>query len=385
MDTREEAVTYPRGDIDLRHCPRCGFIFNAAFDASLHQYSERYEETQGFSPTFRTFHRRLAERLIERWDVRGKRILEIGCGKGEFLALLCELGDNSGVGFDPAFVPDRRPEAGDVELRFYSETYPPQSEAARVEPPPDFVCCKMTLEHIADVRTFVGQVRGALRAGSDSVVFFQVPDAGRVFREGAFWDVYYEHCSYFTSDSLVRLFEACGFEVVEAWTEYDAQYLMIAAVASAGASGGSTEAGDGSGYPDAEGADDAPVGRHGGVADLAPLLRAFAERVTGEVAWWRDRIETEIRGGGTVCLWGGGSKAVSFLSAIDCDLVAFAVDINPHKAGTYLPGSGVEVLAPDDLARRAPTLVIAMNPVYLDEIGADIRARGLSADLVALG
>jgi SAM-dependent methyltransferase len=385
MDTREEAVTFPRGDIDLHHCPACAFVFNAAFDASLQRYSERYEETQGFSRTFRTFHRRLAERLIERWDVRRKRILEIGCGKGEFLALLCELGDNSGVGFDPAFVPERRPRARNADLRFYSEAYPPQSEAARAEPLPDFVCCKMTLEHIVDVRTFVAQVRGALRDGSGTVVFFQVPDAGRVFRDGAFCDVYYEHCSYFTSDSLVRLFETCGFEVAEAWTDYDAQYLMITAVSSARALGGATEAGDGSRRPDAEGADDPPVGREGRVADLAPVLRAFSERVTVEVAWWLDRIETEIRGGGTVCLWGGGSKAVSFLSAIDCDLVAFAVDINPHKAGTYLPGSGVEVLAPDDLARRAPTLVIAMNPVYLDEIAADMGARGVKADLVALG
>lgn len=89
--------------------------------------------------------------------------------------------------------------------------------------------------------------------------------------------------------------------------------------------------------------------------------------------------------GGRPMLW----HIMSHYAAYDLwdsgDLVAFAVDINPYKAGTYLPGSGVEVLAPDDLARRAPTLVIAMNAVYLDEIAADMRARGLSADLVALG
>ena len=40
--------------------------------------------------------------LIRRYDLRGKEVIEIGCGKGEFLSLLCEVGDNRGVGFDPA-------------------------------------------------------------------------------------------------------------------------------------------------------------------------------------------------------------------------------------------------------------------------------------------
>ena len=29
-------------------------------------------------------------------------------------------------------------------------------------------------------------------------MFFQVPDMSRVLRDLAFWDIYYEHCSYFT-------------------------------------------------------------------------------------------------------------------------------------------------------------------------------------------
>ena len=35
---------------------------------------------------------------------------------------------------------------------------------------------------------------------------FELPDSRRVFDEVAFWDIYYEHCSYFTPGSLARLF-----------------------------------------------------------------------------------------------------------------------------------------------------------------------------------
>ena len=56
------------------------------------EYSGRYESTQGYSPTFNAFHERLAQDMIDRFDLHGKEIIEIGCGNGEFLVLLCELG-----------------------------------------------------------------------------------------------------------------------------------------------------------------------------------------------------------------------------------------------------------------------------------------------------
>jgi SAM-dependent methyltransferase len=107
LASREEALAYPRGDLELAFCPACGFISNLAFDERLTEYSGRYEETQSFSETFNAFHRGLAERLIERYGLRGKNVLEIGCGKGEFIALLAELGNNRGVGFDPGYHEER--------------------------------------------------------------------------------------------------------------------------------------------------------------------------------------------------------------------------------------------------------------------------------------
>jgi SAM-dependent methyltransferase len=367
MDTLEEAVTYPRGSIHLHHCQECDFIFNAAFDGSLHQYSARYEETQGYSSTFRAFHQRLAERLIQRWDIRDKRVLEIGCGKGEFLALLCELGGNIGIGYDPAFVPERRPCPEGVELQFHRETYPPKSGTAALDPPPDLLCCKMTLEHIPNVREFVTGIRHSLPDTPGTVIFFQVPEAERIFREAAFWDIYYEHCSYFTRASLASLFDACGFEVADVWTDYQGQYLMLTAIPAGPALRDVT----------LETNPMSPVG-------FATDLESFASRVVADVERWRDRISAELAQGGCVCLWGGGSKAVAFLSVVGHDMVSFVVDINLHKVGTYLPGSGLEIVGPEALCQRAPSLVIAMNAVYVDEIAAEMRSRGVAAKLAAL-
>src|SRR6185503_2655419 len=98
---REEALVFPTGSLRLAACPGCGFIFNTAFDPALQQYGARYEETQGFSPTFRAFAADLAVDWARRFDLAGKTVVEIGCGKGEFLSLLCAVSGARGIGFDP--------------------------------------------------------------------------------------------------------------------------------------------------------------------------------------------------------------------------------------------------------------------------------------------
>ena len=189
-------------------------------------FGSEYESTQIFSPTFKTFATRLAKHLIERYDLHKKKIIEIGCGNGEFLTLLCELGDNRGIGFDPTYVSERNKSKTKGEIKFikdfYSEKYTDYTA--------NFICCRMTLEHIPNAFEFVNTLRKSL--SNNTIVFFQVPDVTRILHEFAFWDIYYEHCSYFHSAPSSSLFRRCVFEVLDAWKGYDNQYLMLEAKAS---------------------------------------------------------------------------------------------------------------------------------------------------------
>ena len=176
-------------------------------------------------PTFREFHHRLASRLIKQHDLHQKKIIEIGGGKGEFLTLLCELGDNEGIGFDPAYVSERDQSSVRGKINFIKDFY--SEKYAHYQS--DFICCKMTLEHIHQTGDFVKMVRRSIGEQAETTVFFQVPDTSRILKDLAFWDMYYEHCSYFTLGSLARLFRDCDFEVIDLWKDYDDQYLMIEA------------------------------------------------------------------------------------------------------------------------------------------------------------
>jgi SAM-dependent methyltransferase len=365
LASREAAVSYPTGDIRLSLCGACGFVTNAAYDPALADYSASYEETQGHSPRFRAFARELAERWIDRYRIHGRDVLEIGCGKGEFLALLCELGGNRGIGIDPSWVPGRfNADTDRARARFIPELYGPEHAGL----PADVVVCRHTLEHIAPVGDFLRLVRRALGDRREVPVLFEVPDTLRVLREGAFWDVYYEHCSYFTAGSMARLFRACGFEVLDLSLEYDGQYLVIEAVPAAGPVGTGV-----------------PLPAEDDLAETAGAAGAFGDAYEAAVGRWRDELAARRAAGQRTVVWGAGSKGVSFLVAVGPGAgVDRAVDINPLKQGMFLAGVGTEVVAPESLKADPPDLVVAMNPVYLDEIAAALGGLGLHPELVAV-
>lgn len=360
LPSREQALTFPTGDVRLAFCEACGFIHNTSFDRRLVEYSARCEETQGFSPFFRSWHENLARRLVDRYSLRNKKIIEIGCGKGEFLALLCDLGDNRGIGFDPAYIPERTASESANRIQFIADFYTEKDSGHQG----DFVCCKMTLEHIPDTAAFIRMVHSSLRDSPNACVFFQVPDVLRVLKEEAFWDVYYEHCSYFSIGSLARLFRGAGFEVLDLGREYSDQYVTIEArVAGEAAS---------------------PCPAEDDLWDMKTNVQKFATRVPRRIAEWRDRLESYRAQGLKTVVWGAGSKGVTFLSTLNVPgAVEYVVDINPNMSSHYLAKTGLEIVTPSILSDYRPDVVIVMNPVYRPEISARLASLGLRPEVIS--
>jgi len=360
--TKEEALGYPKGDIHLGFCPACGLISNTQFNPDLMEYSSQYESTQAHSPTFTTFHDSLASQLIQRFDLHRKTILEIGCGQGEFLSLLCIKGDNRGIGFDPAYSNDRHESLAGDRVTFIKDFYSERYHHYRA----DFFCCKMTLEHIPQTAEFVGMVRRVIDAQVGATVFFQVPDVTRILRETAYWDIFYEHCSYFSQGSLARLFRRCGFDIIDLWKDYDDQYLMLAAMP-----------GSGKGTPMLHQEDD--------LADLAQNVQYFQHTVQRNIHFWRKQIALYASNKRRVVVWGGGSKCVSFLNMLHVqNEIEYVVDINPLKEGTFLAGTGHRIVRPGFLSTYRPDVVIVMNPIYSLEIRKELEAIQLFPEIVPI-
>lgn len=359
--TRAAALEIERGNIHLGFCDSCGFIFNVDYDPTLHKYdSDRYESTQAYSATFNEFHNQLAEYLIEEYDLREKTVIEIGCGQGEFLDLLAELGNVNGIGFDPAYLNGKSNPKSSEKVRvikdYYSEKYAEYNAS--------LICCKMTLEHIHNPFEFVNVIRKSVGQRRETIVFFQVPDVTRILREIAFWDIYYEHCSYFSPESLGSLFRKCGFKIIDLRRDFGDQYLMIEALPG-------------------EPVEDAVKGKRADLESHRSNVEYFSNKFKGSMQSWKSVIRKLGEEGKRAVIWGAGSKGVAFLSTLRIkDEIEYAVDINPRKHNTFMAGSGQEIVPPQFLRDFQPHTVFIMNPIYTAEISASLSEMGLSADLI---
>ncbi len=363
--SREAALRAARGDIRLAHCPRCDHVFNVAFDPARMEYAAEYDNALDFSPRFRRYATSLAERLIARHGIADKAIVEIGCGDGAFLRLLCTLGDNRGVGFDPK----RRADAGavgrDPAIRIIGDRY----SARYADVPADLICCRHVLEHISQPQGFLAGVRDTIGDRSRTVIYFEVPNAAFTWRDLGVWDLIYEHCSYFSATSLDHLFRCCGFEAIVINEAYGGQFLCLEARPGPRDGTSSSPAGD------------AP--------SLRSEIEGFADRYREKVAFWRLQLEQMTAAGRRAVLWGAGSKAVSFLNVMrrgaeaGADAIACVVDVNPRKCGCFVPGTGHEIVAPEALREVRPDVVIVMNPIYREEIAE--RVGKLLPDAISSG
>jgi SAM-dependent methyltransferase len=358
-DTREEATRVPRGDLTLAYAPKAGHVFNTAFNPAKITYSQAYENSLHFSPRFRDYAKSLADRLIETYDVRGKTVVDIGCGKGDFLQLLCERGDNRGIGYDPSYEPG--PDEGDRPFEVVQDLY----SEAYADHPADLVCCLHVLEHVSDPLAFAQTIRRAVGDRPDTVVYVEVPNALFTLRDLAIWDLIYEHYSYFTPSSLTYLFRRAGFEVLRVGEAFNGQYLQIELRP---------------GEPE-----DAPLLS----GDLHPArvtetVEQFVDRYREKHGAWRDLFARVEGDDTTAVLWGAGSKGVTILNVVPgaSRAVRAVVDINPRKQGQFIPGAGQQIVSPSDLTELQPDLVVMMNGIYEDEIRRTVADLGLAPEFV---
>lgn len=344
--TRDEAIHAPKGDIRLGFCAACGHVFNLAFDPRLLGYTQAYENSLHFSPLFQQYANSLAMELTERHRLHGKTIIEIGCGKGEFLKLLCRCGGNRGIGFDPSYIQERDADQCGAELTFISDFYSERYADYKA----DLLCCRQVLEHIANPLDFLSMIRRAVDNGGTTVLFFEVPNVLFMLRDLSIWDIIYEHFSYFSLCSLAHLFASSGFTVCGLFRSYEDQFLCVEA-----SSGGSVSNSIRDGNED--------------LKEVLQSVASFAEKFQQKIKTWRARLENIEKAGRRTVIWGAGSKGVTFLNLLqDRNGVEYVVDLNPQKQGMYVSGTGQQIVSPDFLRIYRPDVIVVMNSIYRKEI-----------------
>jgi hypothetical protein len=350
--TREHAAAAQTSTLELGFCTSCGHIFNLTFDPDAVAYDQSYEASQMFSPRFRDYASGLADALIHSHGLFGKRVLEIGGGKGDFLRLICESGSNEGINIDPS-APQSDASGDGIEhiAAYYGDEH--RDLAA------DLVVTRHTLEHIWHPDMFVRQLRRAI--GKRHVpVYIEVPNMEYILRENAVFELIYPHCSYFTRHSLMRLCGNAGFEVLEMRDEFGGQFLG-AWLAPRTGTGSRTM------YV-------------AGLEELTVLAREFARHFAATIRALQEKLNSCAETHQRVIMWGAGAKAVTLTNLADkTRQIEYLVDVNPRKVGTFMPKSAQPIVDPGFLREHRPDVVMLTNAVYADEIRESLHGLGVAA------
>ncbi len=348
--TKADAVGAAKAIIRLSFCTSCGHVYNSLFDPSLVKYSPEYENSLHFSQRFQDYANALALELTHRYALRGKRIVEIGCGRGDFLASLCRHGRNIGFGFDMSYPPDEAPATASISIS--GTAYGIEHRGID----PDLVCTRHVLEHVAAPTEFLRSIRETMRDGTP--LYVEVPNVRYILRDGGVWDLIYEHCGYFSASSLQTALQLAGFRVTLIRRAFEDQFLAAHAVAD----------------------------RPSGVARPEPELVSSTEEFAAEhglkLAQWRTSLEELSVAERRVVAWGAGSKGNTFANLVaGNERVPYLVDINPRKHGMFVAGTGARIVPPEFLREYRPDVVVVLNPSYQAEIRARLDELGISAEL----
>lgn len=355
--TRDSAIAAPKGDVSLMFCRNCGHLYNGTFDSQKIDYSLEYENSLHYSGRFQEYADSLAADLVKRYDLQDKTIVEIACGKGDFLAQLCRLGGNRGIGFDPSYEPGRQSDDNLQNVTIVQDYY--SDQYADLEA--DLICCRHALEHIETPQQFLNSVRSAIGDKDGTALYFEVPNSLYTLRDLGIWDIIYEHCGYFCESSLAKVFTSSGFSVNRSDETFGKQFLSIEAMPTT-VNGAETSF---------------------DITDVTAYADAFEKEYSEKVDLWKNRLESFKQQNRKVVVWGAGSKGVTFLNVLKAQgEVENIVDLNPHKQGKFVPGTGHQVVSPEYLKESRPDTVIVMNPIYADEIADTLKKMNVQAEIV---
>ena len=336
FETQEESQCAPTASVELVQCLSCGFVWNRLFDPTRMNYDRSYHNEQHYSPVFQAYVEQLVFMLKES-GFQEKRIVEIGCGKGYFLDRLQKHGFTHLRGFDPAY------EGNNPQIL---NTYFNAQERFEIG---DLIILRHVLEHIADPIRFLQTI--AATNQQNGMIFIEVPDFDWVIQRQAFWDIYYEHCNYFTTATLKQLCQTADIRHI-----FHGQYVLL-------------------------------WGALNQVKPIATPSRSdqipsapFYSKQEG----YRRLLSTQKH----AVVWGGASKGVTFLNVLDpeCEYIRYVIDINPHKQGKFLAGTGHRIVSPEALRELAgqQVLIIVTNENYLQEIRQQIASFPITPEFVAL-
>ncbi|MBK9425122.1 MAG: methyltransferase domain-containing protein [Bacteroidetes bacterium] len=303
---------------------KCNYCQHIQISTDMPQdFYDDYIMTVSHSPKMHNFQLEQANQFVNKYNLIGKSILEAGCGDGNFSEILKSMGCNV-IGNEPShsFRQLALKRGLTVDDKFINETY------TNPNAPFDAIVSREVMEHVPEPIDFLTNLRRILKP--DGVALIEVPNFEKALRENRYYDMFPDHLSYFTKESLTAAMLISGFKNIEIEYGMDEEFIYAFATNN-------------------------NISNNEMVLSVKHISEDFK------------KLNVEFK---NIVIWGAGGKGISALgSQEDISKVKYVVDSDPFKQNKFLPSSGLLVKKPEDLFNdKSVDLLIITNLAYTDEI-----------------
>lgn len=329
---KEECVMEKGVDLNLYQCQYCGLIQLAG--EPVPYYRDVIRATS-VSDEMRIFRESQYAEFVDKYNLKNKKIIEIGCGCGEYMSFMEVAADNVyGIENGAESVAAARLAGHKVFCQYVED------EETIIEGAPyaAFYCMNF-LEHVPCPRDFLRGIANNLC--DDAVGIVEVPNFNYIIESKLFSELIQDHLSYFTKDTLIRLLELCGFEVLScSYIWYD--YIISAEVRK---------------------------------REKLNLQNFYSQR-----DFLKENVEAFFRKMSAenykVAVWGAGHQALANLSLLDIyKHIEYVIDSASFKQGKYTPATHIPIVSPELLKEGNIQVVLIMAGGYSDEINNMVHSR----------
>lgn len=375
-NTKQQAMQAESGKLTLVQCQHCGFVFNQDFNPDKVRYSENYHAEHRNSQAFAKHTNEVINFIFECINHSVQNVLEVGCGKGEFLQQFIQtyklqrLTANQHTcfcGIDPS-VPPLHTDGLTLEAKIFNESY-----VHELKQNIDLLINRHLIEHIYQPDLILQLFNQSM--SPNGLLYLETPRLDWILQNGTFFDFCYEHCNYFSDSFMQRLLEASGFEIIKVNHSFQAQHFSICARKAQlklklnNSSNVAVNPKQPHSDTCCSTADQAKASAL--ISDITPATsyeledtQAKFEQLNQLYHKYLDCYHPQIDD----CVWGCSCKGVNWLNLLDPHGLCMAVDINPYKQNHFVLHTGHRIMSPEELKQHPPKRIFVMNAVYMNEI-----------------
>lgn len=309
-------------DLTVCQCSGCGLVQLSNEPVSYYREVIRAAACSDIIKDFKT--RQFAD-FIERFSLHGKKIIEFGCGHGEFLSLLNKLDiDAYGIEYSNKAVADCQAKGLKV-TRDYME-----HDTILSDGPFDAFLFLMFLEHMPAPNS---ALQGIYNNLSDNAVgIIEVPNFDMMLRNKLFSEFIGDHLLYFSRDTLQITLQLNGFEVLEC-NELRDDYVISAII------------------------------KKRPRLDITNFYN-YQKKIKAQLNDYIDKFPPR-----KVAIWGAGHQALAIISMTDiAEKICYVVDSADFKQNKYTPATHLPIFPPDKLDSNPMDAIIVMAASYSDEV-----------------